>query len=359
MSDLLDRVTAWENLLDAFCKAARRKRGREAAASFEHQVADRLLQVQSQLRDGTYRHGAYRSFIIHSPKLRRISASPFRDRVVHHALCNVLEPMFERRFIFDSYANRRGKGTHRAINRFQEFARAHRYVLSLDVVKHFPSMDHAILLQALGRILGEDDVLAVIREIVASGEGLLEDQLEERPLPSAHTPEIRARGLPIGNLTSQFWSNCYLDPFDHFVKRELRCRSYVRYVDDLALFSDSRRQLWAWKRAIVERMAALRLRLHERSGQVTPVSAGIPWLGFVVFPTHMRVKARCVRNSTRRLRSRWVRYHRGDISFAEFDAAVSGWINHVRFADTWGLRRFVLRQLSPSPPRRQDPPSGE
>jgi RNA-directed DNA polymerase len=345
VSDLLDRVTAWENLLVAFGKAARRKRGREAAATFEHQVADRLLQVQEELRSGTYRHGPYRSFFIHSPKLRKISASPFRDRVVHHALCNVLEPLFERRFIFDSYANRRGKGTHRAIDRLQSFARAHRYVLRLDVVKHFPSMDHAVLLRTLGGVIREDDVMTLVREVVASGEGVLEDQLESVSLPGECSVEARVRGLPIGNLTSQFWSNCYLNPFDHFVKRELRCRSYVRYVDDFALFSDRRQELWSWKRAIVERMAMLRLRLHERSGQVTPVSVGIPWLGFIVFPTHRRVKARTVRNFTRRIRTRWEEYHRGEISFAEFAAAVRGWINHVRFADTWGLRGFVLRQL--------------
>ncbi len=135
------------------------------------------------------------------------------------------------------------------------------------------------------------------------------------------------------------------------MKRELRCRSYVRYVDDFALFSDSRKELWAWKRAIVARMAMLRLRVHERTAQVTPVSAGIPWLGFIVFPTHRRVKARCVRNFTRCIRTRSEEYHLGEISFAEFVASVKGWINHLRFADTWGLRGFVLRQLPGVRPR--------
>ncbi len=96
----------------------------------------------------------------------------------------------------------------------------------------------------------------------------------------------RPRGLPIGNLTSQFWSNCYLHPFDQFIKRELRCPAYLRYVDDMALFSDSKHELWAWKRAIVERLASLRLVIHEASAQVTPVRCGIPWLGFIVYPTH-------------------------------------------------------------------------
>src|SRR5512143_846148 len=114
-------------------------------------------------------------------------------------------------------------------------------------------------------------------------------------LPDLRLSVLRPRGLPVGNLTSQFWSNCYLGPFDHFVKRELRCPAYLRYVDDMALFSDSKRELWRWKKAMVERLADLRLTVHE-SAEVAPVTNGIPWLGFVVFPTHRRLKARNVYN---------------------------------------------------------------
>ena len=151
----------------------------------------------------------------------------------------------------------------------------------------------------------------------------------------------RPRGLPIGNLTSQFWSNCYLNPFDHFVKRELHCSAYLRYVDDFALFSNSKRQLWRWKEAIVERLAKIRLKVHNRA-QVVPVKSGIPWLGFIVYPTHRRLKARNVYNFSRRLRNRWESYCNGKITFAEFDATVQGWINHARYADTWRLRQFLL-----------------
>jgi RNA-directed DNA polymerase len=150
----------------------------------------------------------------------------------------------------------------------------------------------------------------------------------------------RPRGLPIGNLTSQFWSNC-----DQFVTRELCCSAYVRYVDDFALFSDSTRELYAWKRAIIERLAQLRLVIHDESAQVQPVSTGIPWLGFVVFPTHRLVKARKVREATRHLAERLTAYQAGAISFAEFDASVQGWINHVRYADSWGLRKHMFSKL--------------
>ncbi|MGB0720962.1 MAG: RNA-directed DNA polymerase [Gammaproteobacteria bacterium] len=124
--------------------------------------------------------------------------------------------------------------------------------------------------------------------------------------------------------------------------RELRCPAYVRYVDDMALFSDDKRQLWAWKQAVIERLAALRLTVHGHSAQVAPVQAGIPWLGFVVFPDHRKLKARKAVEATRRLTDRYDAWRAGRISFAEFDASVQGWINHVRHGDTWGLRRHVL-----------------
>ena len=341
------QLCSWRNLLCAYRKAAKGKRGAHTVAAFEHGLADRVLALQSELLHLEYAPGAYTHFYIHEPKRRKISAAPFRDRVVHHALCNLIEPRFERCFIADSYANRKGKGTHRAVDRLQAFARQYRYVLRADIVKHFASIDHEILLQALASHIPEADVLALARRIVASGEGVLDEELEMSWFPGDDLlAACRPRGLPIGNLTSQFWSNCYLHGFDLFVKRALRCRAYLRYVDDFALFADSKPQLWAWKRALIERLATLRLRIHEDSAQVMPVHGGIPWLGFVVYPTHRRIKARKVRNATRRLGERLAAYRGGEISFAEFDASVQGWVNHVRYADTWGLRRHTFANLA-------------
>ncbi len=140
-------------------------------------------------------------------------------------------------------------------------------------------------------------------------------------------------------------SNCYLHPFDLFVKRELGCRAYLRYVDDFALFSDDRATLWAHKEAIRNRLAGLRQTLHEQSAQVAPTADGIPWLGFVVFPDHCLIKARKVRYATHRIGERYAAYRAGALSFAEFDASVRGWINHARHADSWGLRRHLLEPL--------------
>jgi retron-type reverse transcriptase len=342
----LEKLIAWDNLLLAWYKAARGKRGKPGVARFEHQVADRLLALQSVLRTDSWQPGGYVHFYIHEPKRRRISAAPFPDRVVHHALCNLIEPVFERLFIPDSYANRPGRGIHRAVDRLQGFAKRYRYVLRLDIVKHFPSIDHAILQEILSRQLHDERLLELAHRIIASGDGVLEQEYSmvwftDDDLLAA----CRPRGLPIGNLTSQFWSNCYLHPLDQFITRGLGCRAYLRYVDDMALFADDKAQLWAWKRAIVERLMQYRLTLHENAAQVAPVTAGIPWLGFVVYPTHRRVKARKVVQGTRHLTARFDAWRSGRISFAEFDASVQGWINHVRYADSWGLREQVLRRF--------------
>jgi RNA-directed DNA polymerase len=351
LTPAFERLTGWGNLLQACHQAARGKRCTVSVARFEHGVADRLLALQEALRTRRYRPGPYVHFHIHEPKRRKISAAPFQDRVVHHALCNVIEPRFERLFIADSYANRPGKGTHRAVERLQALARRHRYVLRADIVKHFPSIDHAILRATLARMIPEPDVMWLVDTVLASGAGVLNDEYDMVWFPGDDLlAACRPRGLPIGNLTSQFWSNCYLHPFDEFVRRELGCRAYLRYVDDFALFSDSKRELWVWKRAIVERLAALRLTLHGPQAQALPVHCGIPWLGFVVYPSHRRLKARKVTQARRRLSARYQAYLAGDISFAELDASVRGWATHVRYADTWGLRRHVLSRLRPQRP---------
>lgn len=312
-------------------------------------MADRLLALQAELLAGRYCPRPYTHFIVHEAKRRRISAAAFEDRVVHHALCRVIEPRFERIFLPHSFANRVGRGTHAAVQALRLQAQHCRYVLRADIQQHFPSIDHEILIAALTRHVPEPDVMALIRTIIASG-----DEPEEAAQWHCFAGDdllsaCRPRGLPIGNLTSQFWSNCYLHALDLFVLRELRVPGYVRYVDDFALFGDSKHRLWECKAALTERLAQLRLRLHERSTQVAPCAAGIPWLGFVVYPTHMRVKARKVRHASRRLEGLYAAWQEGDISYGEFDAAVQGWINHVRFADSWGLRRHVLEPFELPP----------
>ena len=341
------RIIAWDNLLLAHARAGKGKRGRRSAASFEHQLADHLLELQHELATHRYQPSPYTHFIINEPKRRLISAAAFRDRVVHHAICNIIEPEFERRFIGDSYANRVGKGTHRAIDRCQRFAQRYAYALRLDIVQHFASVDHAILLKALNRVIRDDNILQLISIIIDSGDGVLAREYDMVLFAGDDLlAACRPRGLPIGNLTSQFWSNCYLHGLDLFVKRSLGCRAYLRYVDDFALFSNRKSELWAWKNALIDYLAKLRLTVHEQTAQVNPVGHGVPWLGFVIYPEFRRVKARKIRQSSRHLTQRYDAWRSGKISFAEFDASVQGWINYVRYADTWQLRERVLHPFT-------------
>jgi RNA-directed DNA polymerase len=340
---MFNAICEWGNLNLAFQNAARGKRGKAGAAGFEMQLADKLLALQDELRTGRYVPGAYCEFFIREPKLRRISAAPFRDRVVHHALCQQVEPLFEPAFSPHSYANRVGKGTHRALQQAQQMAQRFRYALRGDVVQHFACIDHARLHAKLARRVACAEILRLISAILASGDDGAGGRLATAyfagdDLFAANRP----RGLPIGNLTSQFWSNVYLNDFDWFVQRELRCPAYLRFVDDFVLFSDDKAQLWFWKQAIVARLAQERLRVHAPQMQVLPVACGIPWLGFVVFPTHRLLKRRNAVKFTRRLQNNIDAYQAGHITFAELDASVQGWVNHVRYADTWGLREHVF-----------------
>ncbi len=173
-----EQVCDWDNLYLAYRKARKGKRGRPPAASFEYDLEANLVELQRELREKTYFPGAYSSFYIHEPKRRLISAAPFRDRVVHHALCNIIEPIFERSFVFDSYANRAGKGTHAALDRTQEYARRYRYVLQCDVKQFFPSIDLAILREILARKIADPAVLGLIDSILASGIGVLSEEYE-------------------------------------------------------------------------------------------------------------------------------------------------------------------------------------
>lgn len=175
---LYEDLTSYENLFRAYQKAAKGKRGQPPVAEFAYREEDALFQLQQELQTHTYRPGPYYSFYILDPKRRLVSAAPFRDRVIHHALCNLIEPLFERTFIGDSYANRLGRGTHRALDRAQSFARQYPYVLQCDVRQFFPSIDHAILRGILQRKIADRDVLWLCDQILTSGEGILREEYD-------------------------------------------------------------------------------------------------------------------------------------------------------------------------------------
>lgn len=341
---LFERLWTFENLWLAFHQARKGKRSKAAVAMFEYHLESNLLTLERELRDGSYRPGGYRHFYIQEPKTRKISAAPFRDRVVHHALCAVIQPIWEARFIDNSFACRVGKGTHRALDRAQGYARRYRYVLQGDIVQFFPSIDHQILRGLLARRIADPQTMALIEHLLASGAGVLDSEYTPQWFPGDDllTPLERPRGLPIGNLTSQFWANVYLHELDTFVTQHLRCGAYVRYADDWLLFGDDKAVLHAQCQQIAGLLANLRLVLHDRKTQVYPVATGIPFLGFRLFPTYRRLKRPNVVRFKRRMRALLEQFADGTIPFDRLQASVSGWVAHARHGSTYRLREQLL-----------------
>jgi RNA-directed DNA polymerase len=341
--NLYPQIIGFENLYLAFKKAARGKRKKGDVAAFEYHLEENLLNLQAELSSGSYQPGEYFNFRIRDPKPRLISAAPFRDRVVHHALCRVIEPIFERRFIHDSYACRVGKGTHAALDRVTEFSRRYKYVLKCDIEHFFPLMDHAVLYGQLSRVIACPPTLRLCKQILEGGAGIHANEYAAGYFPGDDLfAAVRPRGLPIGNLTSQFWANVYLNPLDHFVKRMLKCPGYVRYVDDFLLFANDKADLHRWRLEIIAFLQSLRLRLHEKQAAVFPVSTGIPFLGWRIYSHHRRLKRYNGLMFQRRLKRQRRALARGRLERESFRASLQSWIAHAQHGDTWGLRRSLL-----------------
>ncbi|MSR59511.1 MAG: RNA-dependent DNA polymerase [Planctomycetaceae bacterium] len=342
--NLWPRMISFENLLRAALDARRGKRFRPSVVAFEFRLEDELWKLHDELQAGTYRPGAYRSFRIFEPKERLISAAPYRDRVVHHALTSRLDPIYERTFIDDSYACRRGKGTHAAVARCQEFAKRFRYVLKADIRKFFPSLDHEILKSLIAQKIKDPEVLRLVEQIIDHSNPQ-EPRSHWFPGDDLFTPGERRRGIPIGNQTSQFFANVYLDPLDHFVKERLRIKGYVRYVDDFLLFDDDKRELGKAKGNIAEFLDELRLRLHPKKNVIFPVSEGIRFLGYRVYPTHRLLAKENVWRFLRRVRQMQADYHERRTTLPEIRKRLMSWSGHARQADTHRLRACLFDMI--------------
>ena len=340
---LFDPICSFKNLLAASRKAQMGKRLQDEVARFNFHLERELYRLQEELRTQTYRPGPYHEFYIYEPKRRLISAAPYRDRVVHHALCNVIEPIFDRTFIYDSYACRRGKGTHQAVDRFTQFCRKNRYVLKCDIKKYFPSVDHEILKVAFRRKIRDSRTLCLM-DLIVDASNDQEYVLEYFAGDELLTPLYRRRGIPIGNLTSQFFANIYLNGFDHFVKTELRCRYYIRYVDDFVVLDNDKARLHEIKAEMEKYLAALRLKLHPRKCHVFPVEIGTNFLGYRVFPRHRRLPRPNVTRARQRLRRLQADFAEDKIPWRDVHQSVQSWLGHARHADTYRLRAQLFSQ---------------
>lgn len=336
-------LTSFENLLRAYRQARLGKRGRPGVEEFGLNLEAELLSLQRELEDGSYRPGDYRLFTIYERKPRVIAAAPFRDRVVHHAIMNVIEPPLDRTFVGDSYACRRGKGVHAAVDRYQAWAQTYRYVLKMDVRQYFPSIDHDLLKQKLRRRIKDSRVLDLLDRIIDGAPSGTADPCYFYG-DDLFTPLDRRTGIPIGNLTSQFFANLYLDDLDQYIKRVLKIRPYLQYVDDMVVLDHDKSRLADIRTAVRDRLAADRLRLHPDKAHITPVTDGLNLLGYVVYPARRRLRNDNGHRFARKLRRMAHLYRAGRLEWATVVSSTASWIGHAKHADTEGLRRAMFSQ---------------
>ncbi len=340
VGNLFPKIVDYENLWLAAKRASTGKKNKRVVAEFNYRLPENLSALQQELSSGTYRCSEYFIFQIFDPKTRWIVVSDFRDRVVQHALCRIIVPHMERKFIFDSYANRKGKGTHRGVKRYQSFTRRYRYVLNCDIVRFFPSIDREVMKKKIAQSIKCPSTLRLCNQLIDSA-------------PSGNRISFypncflqnRTAGLPIGNLTSQHFCNVYLNDFDHFVKEELNCKGYVRYVDDFALFSNSKQELGRWKNAISDYLRSLYLVLHEKKTQIRPCHLGNTFLGYQVFPDQLKLDNKKARLWVKRMKHKRKLYKAGEITWQDIRASVMSWVGHTSHAHADALVHKVLWDL--------------
>lgn len=341
LRDLYPRITAFSTLLAAFRKASKGKRYRSDVLAFGANLEAELFQLQHELRSLTYAPGPYRQFTIREPKPRLVSAAPFRDRVVHHALIAVIAEPLERHFLPTSYANRKGYGTHRALRRFHRACRQHVWVLQADIRLYFPSIDHRLLLDQLERLIACPSTLWLLRSILANGASG-GPAIDGFPGDTLLTPLERPRGLPIGNLTSQFLANLHLNAIDHRLRVLPGIRACLRYVDDLALFADRPEPLRQALVVLKAELAELRLRLHPNKTHLRRTAMGASFVGFHLIGGRIRLRNHSLLRIRRGLRRRELALKQRRITVAQAQASAQSWNAHLAHGHTLQLRHRLF-----------------
>ena len=341
--NLWENLTSWENLVLAARKSQRGKRGRECVQRFNFGQEQELLVLQEELRTQSYQPGRFTTHWIYRPKARLISAAPYRDRVVHHALMNMLEPILDRHFHPDSYACRKGRGTHAAADRLQLLMGRCKYGLQCDIRKFFPSIDHQVLKSAFRRLIKDKKVLWLMDLIVDSSneQEAVADWFDGDDL---FTPLERRRGLPIGNLTSQWFANWMLNDLDHYITSHLAIGGYVRYCDDFILLHNDRVLLKKAIEDVEAYLAARRLRLHSGKLFVRPVRAGLTFVGYRIWPTHRLLRKDNVRGFRRRLNWMKKAYAASELDWPEVKLRLDSWLGHAKHTNSKKLLRRLSRE---------------
>lgn len=326
-NQLFEQVLEYNNLRLAFWKASRGKRYSRSVLAYQGALEHNLQGLRSELVAGRVQVGDYRYFKVYEPKERQICASAFREQVLHHALMNVCHPVFERVQIFDSYASRKGKGTYAALERAKFYTRRYAWFLKLDVRKFFESIHHDVVKNQLVNTFKEQSLLQILFQIIDSYEA---------------SPD---RGLPIGNLTSQYLANHYLCGLDHYVKEQLRVPAYVRYMDDMVLWSDDKEQLKAAGQAVDKYIEAT-LRCELKPILLNKSSQGLPFLGYHIFPQRVRLLQKSKQRFIRKYRQIEQNYQAGVWSEAVCQRRMLPLLAFIGHAHTRGFRKAVYCRLN-------------
>lgn len=321
---LFEKLCSFDNLHKSFKKAFKGSGKTKEACRFHFYLENELWKLKNKLETDTYRPAKYRLFKIFDPKERTISVAPFRDRVIHHAAVQVIEPIFEPTFIFDSYATRKNKGTHKAIKKAGKFLKASFWYYKADISKYFDSVNHDILLELLQKKIKDGRLLNLLERIIRNSGSI--------------------KGLPIGNLTSQFFANVYLNPLDHFVKDDKRVKNYIRYMDDMVFFANSKEYLKNVLNDVrVFLFNRLKLKLNPRYTFLNSRLNGLPFLGFRIFPNLKRIKKGNLKRTKTKLERKRTAFQAGKITEDHFVMSIRSMFDHVGYADSFKLRsRFLV-----------------
>ena len=325
--NLYHKIATTENLYDAFRKAARGKRLRPDVVTFSADFDANIRNLQSQLRNRSFSFSNYRFFTITDPKIRLICAAPFPERVLQHAIMNVCGEAFETYLIFDSYACRKNKGNTKALSRAQEFCRKNQWYLKLDIRKYFDSIDHKIAMRLLERRFADSDLLHLFKEIICSYN------------------QESGRGIPVGNLFSQYLANYYLGSFDHWIKEDRKVRHYLRYMDDFIIFSNDKTDLKNELRHVAEFLRS-RLALELKQNiQLNKTERGVPFLGHRLFPTHTRLFSEGIKRFSNRHRECEKKYRDGNWPVQKLVQHLDALYAHAGSNDFLAMRRNFFEKF--------------
>ena len=343
--NLYPLITSEDNLLKAYKKARKRKTTKPYVIEFRQNLIENLQTLRTELLLHSYKPKSLETFIVRDPKTRVISKSDFRDRIIHHALINILEPIFDKTFIHDSYANRKIKGTLASLQRFDYFKRkvsrngktkgcfnknqVKGYCLKADIKHYFEEIDHKVLLNIIKRKIKCRKTIWLIKQI----------------LKNYSNKQNINKGIPLGNLTSQFFANVYLNELDQFVKNKLKSKYYMRYVDDFVILHKSKNQLKIYKKQIDKFLNNdLGLELHSDKSRIISLSKPIPFVGFRVFYYHKLLKKSNQRNIQKRLDKFKTLFSTNQITYDKIYESIQGFIAYTKHANTYNLRRKILKK---------------